>query len=209
MTSDLGGADGGAIMMTNRTALLIIDMQNDFCLPGAPFEVHGGLSIVPRILELRRAFRAQSLPVIFVIREHTPDGSDVEITRRPRFLEVGGAFIRGTRGYALVDGLEPQPDEPILIKKRWSAFHKTELTRLLRSLGVGRVVITGVQTPNCIRASAFDANSLDFEVVVAADATGASDSEVHEANLRDMVGIGITVAQTSEIIRGLAVEALR
>jgi len=196
-------------MPTNGTALLIIDMQNDFCLPGAPFEVRGGLTIVPKILELRRAFRARGLPVIFVIREHAPDGSDVEITRRPRFLGVGGAFIRGTVGHALVDGLEPHPDEPMLIKKRWSAFHKTQLEHLLHSLGVSRVVLTGVQTPNCIRATAFDANSLDFEVVVAADATTASAPEIHEANLQDMARIGIAVEPASEIVRGLTAETQR
>jgi len=192
-----------------KPALLIVDMQNDFCLPGAPFEVRGALEIVPRIQELRRAFRAQGLPVIFVIREHEPDGSDVEITRRSRFRQVGGAFIRGTRGYALVDGLQPEHDEPVVIKKRWSVFHQTGLEHLLRSLGVGHIVIAGVQTPNCIRASAFDGNSLDFEVTVAADATAASAPEVHEANLRDMAGVGITVAPTGEIIKGLRAKGVR
>lgn len=184
-------------------ALLVIDMQNDFCLPGAPFEVRGALNVVPRISELIEAFRRHGLPVIFVIREHRADGSDVEITRRERFLAAGGAFIPGTRGYALVDGLSPRPDELIVRKTRWSPFHKTELNGLLRARGVEVVVISGVQTPNCIRSAAFDANSLDFEVVVSSDATGASDPDVHRANLDDMAGIGIEIAPTAEIVRAL------
>ena len=186
-----------------KPALLVIDMQNDFCLPGAPFEVRGALSVVPRIQELIEAFRAHGLPVVFVIREHRADGSDVEITRRERFLKAGGAFIHGTRGYALVDGLTPGPDESIVRKTRWSPFHKTDLEGMLRSRGVEVVVIAGVQTPNCIRSAAFDANSLDFEVVVSSDATGASDPDVHRANLIDMAGIGIEIASTQEIARAL------
>jgi nicotinamidase-related amidase len=186
-----------------KPALLVIDMQNDFCLPGAPFEVRGALSMVPRIQELIEAFRAHGLPVIFVIREHRADGSDMEITRRERFLKAGGAFIPGTRGYALVDGLTPRPDEPVVRKTRWSPFHKTDLEGMLRARGVEVVVISGVQTPNCIRSAAFDANSLDFEVVVSSDATGASDPDVHRANLIDMAGIGIEIASTQEIARAL------
>lgn len=186
-----------------QPALVVIDMQNDFCLPGAPFEVRGALNVVPRIQELIDGFRAHGLPVIFAIREHRADGSDVEITRRGRFLQAGGAFIAGTRGHALVDGLTPWPDEPTVRKTRWSPFHKTELESLLRSRGVEVIVIAGVQTPNCIRSAAFDANSLDFEVVVSSDATGASDPEVHRANLDDMAGIGIEIASTGEIVQAL------
>ena len=186
-----------------KPALLIIDMQNDFCLPGAPFEVRGALAVVPYIQRLIDAFRTHRLPVVFVIREHRPDGSDVEITRRKRFIEVGGAFIPGTRGHALVDGLEPLPDEPIVRKKRWSPFHKTDLERLLRTRAVDVVVMTGVQTPNCIRSAAFDANSLDFEVVVSSDGTGASNADVHQANLRDLAAIGIQIATSEEIVRAL------
>ncbi len=186
-----------------KPALLVIDMQNDFCLPGAPFEVRDGLSVVPRILTLIKAFRAHRLPVIYVIREHRPDGTDVEITRRARFLKAGGAFIPGTRGYALVDGLVPQAGEQIVRKKRWSAFHKTELEELLRGQDVEVGVLTGVQTPNCIRSTAFDANALDFEVAVPSDACGASDQAMHEANLKDMAGIGIQIASTREIIEAL------
>jgi len=186
-----------------KPALVVIDMQNDFCLPGAPFEVRGALDVVPPIQELIDGFRAHRLPVIFVIREHRADGSDVEITRRERFLQAGGAFIAGTRGHALVDGLTPRPGEPIVRKTRWSPFHKTDLESALRSRGVEVVVIAGVQTPNCIRSAAFDANSLDFEVVVSSDATGASDPEVHRANLDDMAGIGVEIASAQEIVRAL------
>jgi nicotinamidase-related amidase len=178
-------------------------MQNDFCVRGAPFEVRGARKVVPHIQELLEAFRAYGLPVIFVIRQHRADGSDVEITRRERFLEVGGAFIPGTRGYALVDGLSARADEPIVRKTRWSPFHKTGLERMLQARRVEVVVLAGVQTPNCIRSAAFDANAFDFEVVVSSDATGASDVRIHRANLKDMSGIGIEIASTREIARAL------
>jgi nicotinamidase-related amidase len=186
-----------------KPALVIVDMQNDFCLPEAPFEVRNALAVVPHVRRLADGFRASKLPVVYVIREHARDGSDVEITRRARFLEMGGAFIQGTKGYQIVDGLEPLPDEPVLKKKRWSAFHGTELERLLNEHRVEVVVLAGVQTPNCIRASAFDANTKDFEVVVSSDATCASTADVHRANLRDLVGVGIEVMPTDDIIARL------
>jgi nicotinamidase-related amidase len=165
--------------------------------------VRGALGVLPRILELLDAFRAHHLPITYVIREHLPDGSDVEITRRERFLRVGGAFVPGTRGYALLDGLSPRAGEPIVRKKRWSAFHKTGLEGLLTAQGVDLVVLSGVQVPNCIRATALDANSLDFEVVISSDACGSSDPVVQETNLVDMANMGIQVMATKDIVAAL------
>ncbi len=186
-----------------KPALVIVDMQNDFCLPEAPFEVRNALAVVPHARRLADAFRAATLPVIYAIREHARDGSDVEITRRAHFLEVGGAFIAGTKGHQIVEGLEPQPGELIIKKKRWSAFHGTTLEGVLNDQRIEVVVLAGVQTPNCIRATAFDANSLDFEVVVCSDATGAGTADVHRANLRDFVGVGIEVMSTDDVIARL------
>jgi len=186
-----------------RTALLIIDMQNDFCLPGAPFYVNGALEVAARIEEALAACRRHGVPVIHVKREYEPDGSDVEITRYPYFVQVGGGVVRGTKGAEIVEPLRPQAGEPVIVKKRWSAFFRTELDRLLRELGVTRLVVTGVQTPNCIRATVWDANSLDYEVIVLTDGTGAQTPEVHAANLRDMANIGIRLMTTQEFIAGL------
>ncbi|HHU87287.1 MAG: cysteine hydrolase family protein [Pelotomaculaceae bacterium] len=183
-----------------KTALLIIDMQNDFCLPGAPFEVKGALSVAAQIKKALDAGRSFGLPIVHVIRHYRADGTDVEITRLQAFMEKGGALIEGTKGAEIIDGLKPVKGEYIVVKKRWSAFFQTELDILLRRLKVNRIVVTGVQTPNCIRATVWDANSLDYEVILLTDGTGAMSPEVHQANLFDMQNIGIELMTTEEFI---------
>ena len=80
-----------------KTALLIIDMQNDFCLPGAPFEVKGALSVAAQIKKALDAGRSFGLPIVHVIRHYRADGTDVEITRLQAFMEKGG-LNKGTKG---------------------------------------------------------------------------------------------------------------
>ncbi|QGP91999.1 Maleamate amidohydrolase [Neomoorella glycerini] len=186
-----------------KTALLIIDMQNDFCLPGAPFEVSGALKVAAKIKEALEACRKNGLPIVHVIRHYRPDGSDVEITRYEAFLNAGGALIPGSKGAKIIEELKPIEGEYLIVKQRWSAFFQTELDILLKRLGVDQVVITGVQTPNCIRGTVWDANSLDYEVIVLTDGTGAKTPEVHEANLFDMKNIGVKLMTTEEFIKSL------
>ena len=132
-----------------------------------------------------------------------PTEGDVEITRYDKFVQVGGALIEGTKGGEIVDELKPIEGEYLICKRRWSAFFQTELDNLLKRLGVDQVVVTGVQTPNCIRGTVWDANSLDYEVIVLTDGTGASSPEVHEANLNDMKNIGIKLMTVEEFIKSL------
>ncbi|MEG3064858.1 isochorismatase family cysteine hydrolase [Acetomicrobium sp.] len=186
-----------------HTAFLIADMQNDFCLPGAPFEVKGAMEVAKKIREALQACRKHGLYVAHVFRYYRPDGSDVEITRYDKFVQVGGALIEGTKGGEIVDELKPIEGEYLICKKRWSAFFQTELDNLLKRLGVDQAAVTGVQTPNCIRGTVWDANSLDYEVIVLTDGTGASSPEVHEANLNDMKNIGIKLMTVEEFIKSL------
>jgi len=127
-----------------HTAFLIIDMQNDFCLPGAPFEVKGAMEVAKKIREALQACRKYGLPVVHVFRYYRPNGSDVEITRYDKFVQVGGALIEGTKGGEIVDELKPIDGEYLICKRRWSAFFQTELDNLLKRLDVDQVVVTGV-----------------------------------------------------------------
>lgn len=186
-----------------KTALLIIDMQNDFCLPEAPFEIKGAMSVTPQIKKAIDASRNCGLPIIYIIRHYRADGSDVEITRYHDFIKKGGACIRGTKGAEIIDELKPVKGDYIIVKQRWSAFFQTELDILLRRINVDQIVVTGIQTPNCIRATVWDANSLDYEVILLTDGTAAKTPEVHRANLYDMQNIGIQLMTTDEFISHL------
>jgi nicotinamidase-related amidase len=181
-----------------RTALLIIDMQNDFVLEGKPYAVAGARAVVPKIQEVLSLFRARGLPVIHVLRVHRPDGSDVEIIRQERFRNNPFA-VAGTHGAAVIDELKPREGEYVLEKIRMSAFIGTELDLLLRSLGVTSVVVTGIQTPNCIRTTVFDAIAFNYPVILVDDAVGAASEEIHRANVRDMANIGVQVVRSADL----------
>ncbi len=179
-------------------ALLIIDMQNDFVLEGKPLRVAGAGEVIPRIQDVLSGFRKRNLPVFHVVRIHRADASDVEITRKDLFRRSPFA-VEGTPGAAIIDGLAPRDGEYILNKTRMSAFIGTELDLMLRTLGVTVLYVCGIQTPNCIRTTVFDAIAHNYPVVLVDDATGAATEEIHRANVRDMQNIGVRIAKTSEI----------
>ena len=147
-------------------ALVIIDMQNDFVLPEAPLCVKGAQATVPTIQKLLDRARAEGWRVIHVIRQHRRDGSDVEIGRAPLFTQGAGICVPGTKGAEIVDELAPLPDETILRKLRFSAFFQTELDMILRRLKIDTLLIAGTQYPNCVRGTATDAMSHDYNTIV-------------------------------------------
>ena len=181
-----------------RPALLIIDMQNDFVLEGRPLRVAGGRAVVPKILGVLALFRERGLPVFHILRVHRKDGSDVEITRQERFREHPFA-VEGTDGAAVVGELSPLPGEYLIPKIRMSAFIGTELDLMLRNLGVTDLVVTGIQTPNCIRTTVFDAIAYNYPVVLVEDAVGAQSGEIHDANVRDMANIGVRIVKARDL----------
>jgi nicotinamidase-related amidase len=174
-------------------ALLIIDMQNDFVLPGATACVAGAWITVPRVAETLARFRARSRPVFHVVREYRADGSDIEITRLDGFRAGARIAVPGTPGCAIVEALRPQDGEYRLVKNRFSAFMATELDFMLRRLGIDQLAVCGTQWPNCIRATVFDAVSLGYAVTVIDDATSAQTPAIADANRLDVRNIGVEV----------------
>lgn len=182
-----------------KPALLIIDMQNDFVLEGRPLRVASARAVIPKIREVLAAFRAKKLPVFHIVRVHRNDGSDVEIIRQERFRTQPFA-VEGTTGAAIVDELTPLPGEYVIPKIRMSAFIGTELDMMLRNLGITDLVIAGIQTPNCIRTTAFDAIAYNYPTILVGDATGAQTDDIHNANVRDMQNIGIRIMPAKDLV---------
>jgi nicotinamidase-related amidase len=184
-----------------RQALLVIDLQNDFCLPDAPLFVAGAPACIPHAVAAVEGFRATDLPVIWVMRRHRPDGCDIDRVRRALFAVR--PFLCASPGVDLVEGLAPLPGEPVIEKRRWSAFFATDLDLVLRRMGIEHVVLAGVQTPNCIRATAVDATALDYECTVLSDATASESEAVQRANLDDLARMGVHVLTTAELLARL------
>jgi nicotinamidase-related amidase len=186
-----------------RPALLLIDMQNDFVRDGKPLRVAGADAIIPKVRSLLALFRRRRLPVIHVLRVHRPDGSDVEIMRQEIFRRTPFA-VEGTEGADVIDELAPVRGECTIRKIRMSAFLGTDLDLLLRSIGVDTVVVAGIQTPNCIRTTVFDALAFNYAAVLVTDAVAAQSEEIHRCNVRDMERIGVTILTEAELERFLS-----
>uniref|UniRef100_A0A0A9EEQ1 Isochorismatase-like domain-containing protein n=1 Tax=Arundo donax TaxID=35708 RepID=A0A0A9EEQ1_ARUDO len=169
-------------MAAAATAMLVIDMQKDFVDPAmrSPMLVAGGEAIVPAVAEAVAVARERGIFVVWVVREHDPSGRDAELFRRHFYSGGKGPTVKGLKGAELADGLVIKQGEYKLVKTRFSAFFVTHLDSVLKSSGIKNLVVVGVQTPNCIRQTVFDAVALDYEkVTVIIDATAAARPEIH------------------------------
>ena len=186
--------------MYENVALLIIDMQNDVVKKLPP-----ATGIIPGIFEILSKFRELNKPIFHIKRSYRVDGTDVELPRLQKFRESGFRVVEGTYGAEIVEQLKPKQNEYIITKSRWSGFFKTHLDLLLNRLKIKKVIITGVQTPNCVRSTAFDAISYDFDTIIIKDCTAAMDDTIHNNNLYDMAQIGIKISTKDELINNLVI----
>ncbi len=193
-------AHTGTAISDRQTALLIIDMQNDFVLPDAPVCVAGAMTIISNIRALLDHYRDRQWPVFHTIREHRADGSDVDLFRRQQFINDSPFVVTGSDGARIIEPLTPFPGEYRIVKPRFSAFMQTELDLILRRLGITDLVISGTQYPNCIRATVLDAVSLDYRVTLITDACSAQNDAIAEANITDIANIGVSCLTTGEFL---------
>lgn len=187
--------------MKTNIALLIIDMQKDFLLPGKTLCVDGALPTVPQIKKLLDYARKNGWAVIHVIREHDKNGINADKPRQFLFKDSGKGFcVTGTEGAKIIDDLKPLGNEIIVKKTRNSAFFGTNLDSILRRLEIKNVVISGTQYPNCIRGTAADAMSYDYDVTVVTDCCSAKTAEIANANIFDMKNMGIACKTFDELV---------
>ena len=187
-----------------KTALLIIDMQNDFAHQDGRMFLPDAAHRAGAMAAVLGAFRDARSPVIHAVRSHRSDGWDVELFRVPSFHADRGFCIEDTWGRMIVDQLTPEPGEPIVVKRRFSAFMGTELDLLLRRAQIGRVAVAGVSLPNSPRVTMFDAISYDYDVIAIEDALASGSEDTRAANFRDLAAVGIRVATADEIVREIA-----
>ncbi|WVZ76899.1 hypothetical protein U9M48_024818 [Paspalum notatum var. saurae] len=165
----------------SETAMLVIDMQKEFVDTAmSSIALPAGEAILPAVREAVAVAGERGIFVIWVVREHDPAGRDVELFRR-RFYSGGkGPAVKGSKGAELADGLVIKDEDYKLVKPRFSSFFATNLDSVLKTTGIKNLVVVGVQTPNCIRQTVFDAVALDYEkVTLITDATAAANSEIH------------------------------
>ncbi len=174
-------------------------MQYAFLDKSSPLFVDDGPSIVENIEKILQFFRSKDFPRIFIKRVHRLNGVDIE-RERIDLLKENNLLVEGSKSIEIIEELKPLSNEIVVIKKRYSSFFHTELDLILRRMNVRTLILTGVQTPNCIRATAIDAISLDYECIVVEDGTASKSSEIQRANLTDMGSMGIRITDTNNLI---------
>ena len=169
------------VQMAAPMALVVVDVQKgeEEGTPG--IQTTGGRAErTARIIELVGTARRHGVPVVFIQEVHKP--SLVDIGRELDGAE-GPHAIEGKPSTELADGLDPQPEEFLIRKRRYSAFFATELDLVLRSYGTRTVLLVGGLTDVCIHYTAVDAHQHDYFVRVATDAVGGSSERAHDAAL--------------------------
>lgn len=212
--------DSYTIPQFESSALITIDMQNDFCLAHGASPIPGTLPIIPHLVALLKVYRERELPIVHVVRLYLRDGSNAELCRR-KVIEAGLEFVApDSEGAELVQALKPDPSvsldashllageiqslsevETILYKPRWGAFYGTQLNAFLRQRGVNTLVIAGCNFPNCPRSTIYEASERDYRIVVAQDAL----SQFYAKGEEELSSIGVCLLSTEEIIERLRV----
>ena len=174
---------GGGVGWGSKPALLVIDMALAYLQPGSPLFLETGAAVRDAIIPLAAAARAAGAPVIFTRVEyaHPHDGG---LFRRK--IAALACFDRGNPLADFDPALVPQPGDMVLTKQFPSAFFGTPLAGLLTAERVDTLLITGVSTSGCIRATAVDALCHGFAPQVITDCVGDRTSEIQAANLLDL-----------------------
>jgi nicotinamidase-related amidase len=163
-----------------HTALLVTDVQNDFC-KDEPRQ-----AMIPHIARVLEAARRFGVLVVYIQNTVLPDGlSDApsDVMRRRKLGINTEVTIEGTWGQQIVDQLKPEPKEPIVKKHRLSAFVGTTLDIMLRSKAIETVVVTGTATHGCVINTAYGAIAHNYYVVVVEDGVASWRKDLHESAL--------------------------
>lgn len=184
-----------------KSALIIIDMERAFVEKNSVHCIAGAADTIPACAHAIETARKKNIPVFFVKRQYRLDGSDVELTRYDSWKKGGRSMAPDSTGEnsdEFVKELSPLEGDYVIIKPRWSAFFNTELDLILRRLQIHTVILTGTTTPNCVRTTCYDANALEYNVVVLEDCCSSNTPEIQKANIDDMRRMGAVIMNSAE-----------
>lgn len=186
------------IISLEHTALMVIDMQNDFCTPGGWADLKGfDVGQTQRAIEplkvLLRALRRTPITIIHTGEGHRPDLSDCPPHKLARSKHqnaeigsegnMGRLLTRGSKSHDFVDDLQPLPSEIVLNKPGKSAFVATDLDLILRQRQIKQLILTGVTTECCVHTTLRMANDLGYECLLLEDCCASFNPEFHRVSV--------------------------
>ena len=184
MSGPHGAGFSGRVGWGDRPAVVVVDLVRAYTEPGGPFGLPDAAPAVAATASLVAAARARGHPVLWTVVRYAADLAD------------GGLFVRKVPALAcFADGadgdwgrfaLDPAPGEAVVVKQYASAFAGTSLAATLRAAGVDTVVVAGVSTSGCVRATATDALTAGLRPLVVREACADRSAALHEANLTDL-----------------------
>ena len=186
--------------MPRKPVLIVIDMLNDFLDQWTPAAKQRLVGSINDLVGLMREF---SHPVIWARQEFESDLRDAFPEMKAKGIRI---TIKGTHGSQISSDLAIAPRDPVVIKKRYSAFFKTNLDELLDELKPDAIILAGINTHACIRVTAIDAYQRDWTVILAGDCIDSYDREHHNISLQYMKG-KIASVLTNEQIRAALLES--
>lgn len=202
-----------------RTAIVVIDMQNAFVSKGGMLDLRGFdiLPIQKTIEPIKRiisAARAKGRKVVYITHRYSPNLHDSGSPNSPNWYKEGSLrdyrehpewrdklIIRGTWGAEIIGELKPQEDDILIEKPRYSAFFGTNLDMILRAYDIKYLAFVGVTTNICVETSIRDAYNLDYFTILISDATASVPASMHETTIHNVVRCFGWVTTTENLVR--------